>query len=145
MLYVGLCVDYRKAILVDIDENGSSCRRIQSHAEDNIRLSGGYGGATPYAPHDVAPERRFERKRRLHLHKYYQRLIRSIREADGIVLLGPGQARIELEKEIRTSDQLAKKLLSVEAADRMTDKQLKARMRSFFTQRSGQPVGRRYS
>jgi len=141
MRYVGVWIDHRQATIVDTNENGQSCHRIFSHAEPNVRLSGGYGGATPYARQDVAAEPHFERKRRLHLRKYYRRVIHHIRTADGIFILGPGQAKMGLENEIRNSNDLSKKVLSVEPANRMTDNQLRAHIRNFFGQRVPQLVG----
>lgn len=135
MHYIGLWIDHKQAIIVDMNNNGEMLRRIPSHADSKIRLSGGYGGATPYAPQDVASERRLERRRKLQLHKYYQRVIRNIRQADGIVIMGPGQAKIELVKEMRSSNDLSKKILGVEAANRMTDSQLRARLRNALASR----------
>jgi len=132
MCCVGIWIDHREAILVELTEHGESIRKIFSNAESNIRVSGGYGCARPYAPQDVARERKFERRRRLHLHRYYQDVIRALRGAEAIVVLGPGEAKLELQKEARKSSDLSDKLVAVEAEERMTDNQLIAKVRKFF-------------
>lgn len=46
--------------------------------------------------------------------------------------MGPGEAKKELEKEIRQAKNLAERLTSVETCDKMTPNQIMARVRSFF-------------
>ena len=47
-------------------------------------------------------------------------------------IVGPGEAKIELRKEIEKRKEFASKKLHVETADKMTEKQIKARVRQFF-------------
>jgi hypothetical protein len=47
--------------------------------------------------------------------------------------LGPGEAKTELKKEMEKSRELAAKKITVEPADKMTERQIAARVRQFFT------------
>ena len=51
--------------------------------------------------------------------------------AEVVFVLGPGEAKIELCKQLRKPKDY-RRVLSVEAADRMTERQLVAKVRTFF-------------
>jgi hypothetical protein len=55
-----------------------------------------------------------------------------LRDADRIILFGPGEAKIELKKEIEKSKGIADKIKKIEAADKMTKRQITAKVRAFF-------------
>jgi hypothetical protein len=48
------------------------------------------------------------------------------------LVLGPGEAKTELDKEIEKSEELFNKITDVGAADEMTEKQLAAKVRNFL-------------
>jgi hypothetical protein len=66
------------------------------------------------------------------LHDYYQSIIQYIKDADKFLIFGPGRAKGELEKEIKKSKSLAKKIVAVETIDKMTERQIAAKVRKFF-------------
>jgi hypothetical protein len=49
-----------------------------------------------------------------------------------VLIFGPGEAKLELENEIRKSKELARKLVGVETADKMTERQIAAKVRRYF-------------
>ena len=66
-----------------------------------------------------------------HLARYYDRVIESIGDAGSILILGPGEAKGELEKRLQGSE-LAGRVVGVETVDKMTDRQVAARVRERF-------------
>jgi hypothetical protein len=48
------------------------------------------------------------------------------------LIFGPGEAKTELKKEMEKSRELAAKKITLEAADKMTERQIAARVRQFF-------------
>ena len=48
------------------------------------------------------------------------------------MIFGPGEAKLELEKELNESKELRAKVVSVEAADKMTERQIAAKVRRYF-------------
>jgi len=66
------------------------------------------------------------------LSKYYEQVITTIQNADSIFIMGPGEAKLELEKKIKNNKELLKKLLKVETADKMTRNQMVAYVKEFF-------------
>jgi hypothetical protein len=55
----------------------------------------------------------------------------SIRDADSILLFGPGEAKGELEKRLE-SEGLKGRIVGVEAADKMAERQIAAKVRQCF-------------
>ncbi len=66
-----------------------------------------------------------------HLNRYYDEVISHLRDAASILLLGPGEAKGELEKRL-ASKGLGGRIVGVETADKMTAPQIVARVREHF-------------
>jgi hypothetical protein len=129
----GLWIDRRNAVIVSITDEGETIERVKSNVERKVRLSGGSRtGKTPYGPQQVAVDGKQEDRIKRQLHKYYQEIIRRIQDANQILILGPGEAKIEIKKEIQKSRELALRKISVEPAEKMTEKQIAARVRQYF-------------
>jgi hypothetical protein len=65
------------------------------------------------------------------LNIYCEAVIASIRDADSILLFGPGEAEGELEKRLE-SGRLEGRLVGVEATDKITERQIAAKVRQRF-------------
>ena len=55
-----------------------------------------------YTPNDFVAEDKRERKAMNHLNKYYDEVIDRLRDADAILVLGPGEAKGEFTKRIES-------------------------------------------
>ena len=129
----GLWIDRRNAVIVSITDEGETIERVKSNVERKVRLSGGSRTAkTPYGPQQVAVDGKQEDRIKRQLREYYQEIIRRIQDANQILILGPGEAKIEIKKEIQKSRELALRKISVEPAEKMTEKQIAAKVRQFF-------------
>ena len=85
---VGLWIDHRKAVIVSLRDRGEKIREITSHMEKHVRYSGA-------AQEDSAEDQRDNRFTG-HLNTYYKKVVTCIRGADSILILGPGEAKVEL-------------------------------------------------
>lgn len=128
---VGIWVDHEKAFIVAIRADTETLTRIDSNVEGHVRLAGGSRSATIYGPRDVASEQKIDRRREHHLREYYQKIVEAIDNAREILIFGPGEAKRELEKEIRKSKELSVKIV-IETADKMTERQIAAKVRKCF-------------
>ena len=130
--YAGVWIDHEKAFIVRkyFDSEDTLC--IESKVEGSFRLSGGSRTPSPYGPQDVAAENKIKRRRSLHLLHYYQKVIKIIRGAHSIFIFGPGEAKFELEKELKKSKELAPRIAGIETADKMTERQIFEKTRKFF-------------
>jgi hypothetical protein len=59
-----------------------------------------------------------------------------IREADAILILGPGEAKSELKTRLE-SEALGGCIAGIETADKLTERQLAAKVRKHFSQSGG--------
>lgn len=118
---VALWIDHRQAVIAVVTGDTEDLTRILSGIEKHVRFSGGEGGA------EDSRDKRFEG----HLNEYYDKVIASLRDATSILILGPGEAKHEVEKRLRDSG-LGKAIVGVETADKMTDPQIAASARRRF-------------
>ncbi len=129
---VGLWIDHKQAYAIWYDDG--KVEVIPSQIEPPTHYSGGtrLGKMTPKADTELRNNDRF----RLQLNKYYQQVISALKRADSILIMGPGKAKIELEKAIKRNKELQRRVLKVETADRMTKNQMIAYVKKFYKDRA---------
>jgi hypothetical protein len=126
---IGLWIDHRKAVIVIITEEGEELKKITSNMEKHVHFTGGT------ASEDGSTEDVRDRQFGNHLNNYYDEVIAVIRDADSIQIFGPGEAKGELEKRLEREG-LKAHLLVVETVDKMTDRQILAKVRDQLATRS---------
>ncbi len=135
--YAGIWIDHRQAVIVSITEAGETIERIESDTERKVRLSGGSRtGKTPYGPQQVAVDGKQEERIKRQLRQYYHEIIRKIKDANKILIFGPGEAKTEFKKELEKSQEQVLKKITVQPADKMTERQIAAKIRKFFSDRN---------
>lgn len=127
---VGVWIDHRKAVVAVIVGTNEEMTQVTSNLEKHVRYSG--------AAQEDVPEDQRDRRFTGHLNKYYDEVIACIRDADSILILGPGEAKIELEQRLG-NEGLRGRIIGVEAADKMTDRQIAATVRQRFLKRKRKP------
>lgn len=130
--YIGVWIDHREVIVVTLVEKKQSIVHVESNVEDHYRVKGGSRSKTPYGPQDVTSESRREERYKHHLQDYYERVIEVIRDAAGIYIFGPGEAKHEFAKQMHKSKELAGKILAVETTDKMTERQIAAKVKRYY-------------
>lgn len=120
---VGLWIDHRESVIVIVTDEREETKRTTSNMEKHVRFS---GGAQQVTAEDMR-DRRFTG----HLNKYYDEVILCLRDAESILIFGPGEAKVELEKRLE-SEGLEGRIVGIEAVDKMTDRQIAARVRQRF-------------
>jgi hypothetical protein len=91
--------------------------------EKHVRFSGGAQG-------DSAEDIR-DNKFSGHLDKYYDKVIECIGDAESVLIFGPGEAKGELRKRLE-SKELGGRIAGVETVDKMTERQIAAKVRQRF-------------
>ena len=128
---VGLWIDHRKATVVTVTDKGEEIGLIISRAEKQPRRSGDSPLKGPYEPHHVPAQDSLQRKFTEHLNIYYDAVIGSIRDAESILIVGPGEAKGELKERLEKHG-LGGRIVAIETVDRMTDRQVAAKVRQYF-------------
>lgn len=130
---IGIWLDHEKTVIVAISNGLTTISHLYADSEDeNHLLHGASASATHFGHQEITLERKIERRHKQHLHHYYQNIIQQIKDSKKIFIFGPGEAKIELEKEMKKLNDLASKIIAVESADKMTDHQIVAKVKNFF-------------
>ena len=127
MKEIGLWIDHRRAVIVTLDgkEDKGTVEEIVSGMEKHVRYSG--SGDVQDGIADDQVDKRFDG----HLDKYYDRVVEYLKDADAILILGPGEAKGELRKLLAHLGK-GELVVGVEAADKMTDGQIAALVREHY-------------
>jgi len=133
---VGLWIDHRKAVIVAVTDEGEEMELRISSVEKQLRRSGDSPLKGRYESLQVPADDSREKKFTGQLNLFYDVVIASIRDADAILLFGPGEAKGELQERIEKS-QLRGRIVAVETVDKMTDRQIAAKARQYFRENKG--------
>jgi len=128
---IGLWIDHKKAVIVILTDKGVEVKKIESGDTKHTRFRGGARAKTPYGAQFFTAETQIDRQHMEHLNKYYGDVIASIRNADSILICGPGEAKLELQKRL-VHEHLSKKVGAIKALDKITERQLVAEVRRHF-------------
>ena len=128
---VGLWIDHRKAVIVTLTEKGEEVGLIISKVEKQLRRSGDSPLKGPYEPHQVPEQDSRQRAFKGHLNIYYDAVIASIRDAESILIFGPGEAKRELKERLE-KHKLGERIVGIETVDRMTRNKIAAKVRERF-------------
>ena len=130
---VGLWIDHRKAIIVAVTDKGEEIALIISKVEKQLRRLGDSPLKGSYESSQVPASDRRQRALTGYLNVYYDAVIASIRDAESILIFGPGDAKGELKKRLK-KDNLGGRIVCIETVDKMTDRQIAAKVRKYFQQ-----------
>lgn len=129
---IGLWIDHRKAVVVTVSAESEEVKEITSHMEKHVRFASGNS-------EDDSAENMRDRKYGNHLNSYYDSVIDVIRDADTIQIYGPGEAKGELEKRLESKG-LGEHIVRIETVDKMTDRQITAKVREYLRLKKAQLV-----
>lgn len=128
---VGLWIDHRKAMIVAVTDKGEEIGLIISKAEKQLRRSGDSPFKGPYESQQVPASDSRQKTFTGHLNIYYDAVIAAMRDAESILIFGPGEAKGELRKRLER-DSLGGRIVAIETVDKMTDRQIAAKVRQHF-------------
>jgi hypothetical protein len=128
---LGLWIDHRKAVIVTVSDKGEKTRIIESKVEKQLGRFAGVRSTTSFEAQMVPADDSQEKKFTGQLHIYYDAVVSAVREADSILLFGPGEAKGELKKHLE-KENLGERIEAVETEDAMTDLQIAAKVRDYF-------------
>ena len=132
---MGVWIDHRKAIVVAITDQGEEIGLVISHVEKQLRRSGDSPLKGSYEPRQVPADDSRQKVFTSHLNIYYDAVIASIREAESILIFGPGEAKGELKERLEQR-KLGTRIVPIVTADKMTDRQIAAKVRAYFGEKT---------
>jgi hypothetical protein len=128
---VGLWIDHKKAVIVFLAGEEEEMKLVRSNIEKQIQRAAGSRSGGPFESQAVPSNGRQQRKFTAHLNTYYNEVISCIRDAESILIFGPGEAKGELKKRLERG-KLSGRIVGVETIDEMTDHQIAMKVRQYF-------------
>lgn len=121
MNHVGIWIDHTQAVIVTTAA-GVTTERVTSDVAGHPHFGG---------QQDGGGEQKYEERHTQELNRYYDAVISHVAAPEGILIFGPGEAKLELEKRLRTRTPAACPV-DVEAADKLTEPQIVAKVKAHF-------------
>lgn len=132
----GLWIDRKKAVIVVATDKGDEIKAIVSNVDKQLGRSRGAHSTTSYESQLVPADDSRERRLTGQLNMYYDSVIACIQGAEELLLFGPGEAKGELKKRI-ARNRSGVRVVGMEPADKMTDRQVAAKVRHHFAKSAG--------
>jgi stalled ribosome rescue protein Dom34 len=134
----GLWIDHREAVIVELKDQGTETKRIQSSAEQQLRRSGEPDHGRFEAQEVPADDSR-QREYTGQLARYYDAIVMQLRHCGSILIFGPGETKGELKKRFEKQAG-ALPLIVLKTTDKMTEGQIVSMVRQHFSLPAGQPA-----
>ena len=128
---VGLWIDHRKAVIVFLAGKEEEIKLVKSNVEKQMRRAAGSRSGGPFESQAVPSDDRQQQEFTEHLNTYFNDVISYIRDAESILIFGPGESKGELKKHLEREG-LGERIAGIETADKMTDPQIAAKVRQYF-------------
>jgi hypothetical protein len=135
----GVWIDHKQAVVVLLTDGGKEIKKIAFDIGQRIRSKSGSRSKNPYRPGEFVAEDTLERKLDNDRKDYYDDVVALVRRAEAILILGPGEAKGEFVKRLRGKKELRDVALELETFDKITDRQLAAKVSRHFAA----PIARR--
>ncbi|RUA06900.1 MAG: hypothetical protein DSY82_09025 [Flavobacteriia bacterium] len=132
MKQIGVWLDLKEANIVYLDEGKQEYKTLYSEIETRERIPGESKKFGRFGDQYLNFEKTKKHKLDEQIHKYLLKVLDEIKDAEEILIFGPSQTKIRLEKMILSNPKLVIKLKEVKNADQMTDNQKKAYVRNYF-------------
>ncbi|MCX7011213.1 MAG: hypothetical protein NTW86_01365 [Candidatus Sumerlaeota bacterium] len=100
---LGVWIDHKKAVIVIVTNQAEELKLMISHVEKRPGRSGDTPSAMHWEPQRLSADDSRQREITGHLNVYYDAVIACIRDADEVLVFGPGEAKGELKERIERS------------------------------------------
>lgn len=130
---IGLWIDHKRAVILTLTDEDESLQVVESGVGRRMSYRGAPHPRTPYSAQYQKGDDQLDKQYEGHLNKYYEKVITQLRDAEAVLIFGPGEAKAELKKRLEQQKSHVQ-IDGVESADKMTDRQIAAKVRLHFQQ-----------
>jgi hypothetical protein len=128
----GIWIDHRKAVIVTVGPPGEEHTSvIFSKVEKHAERAGDSPLRGRYEARQVPADDRRQRTLSGGLNDYYDVVLSAVRNVESLLICGPGEAKGEFKKRLEKQGH-GGRIVAVETADKMTDRQMTAKTRQYF-------------
>jgi hypothetical protein len=128
---VGLWIDHRKAVIVSLAGEKEDIKLIESNVEKHDRFAEHARFNISSGARQGNSEERAQKRFAAHLSNYYDFVISRIRNAEAVLILGPGKAKSEFKKRLERN-KLGGRIVGIEAQEKMSYSEIVAKVRGMF-------------
>ncbi|MGO9930280.1 MAG: hypothetical protein ACLPV8_00450 [Steroidobacteraceae bacterium] len=128
----GIWLDHRQAVIVLTGAPHDHTVRVLSKVEKHPERAGDSPMKGPYEARQVPADDKRQRALTGDLNHYYDAIIGALGDAQPLLIFGPGEAKGELKERLESTG-LGSRIAAIETADKMTDRQISAKVRDFFS------------
>jgi hypothetical protein len=129
---IGVWIDHKKAVIVSASAEIATAQTLESQIGPHARYSARSAYPTPDGPKDSGGEKHYEERYDQHLDRYYDKIIGKLGQPDALLIFGPGEAKLQLKARLTRSGALPEGSVAIEAADKLTDPQIVAKVNEHF-------------
>jgi len=127
----GLWIDQGRAIIVALNGGNEKVRSLTSQVTSQHRRASDTPAGKRFDAHHIPADATRTRTHARDLKAFFDRIFRELPGAGELLLLGPGRAKTDFRKHLQAAG-WAGRVLAVESADKMSDRQFAALVREFF-------------
>jgi hypothetical protein len=120
---VGVWIDHKKAVIVSIAAGEVTTKTLESNVAPHPHYSGSQEGGG---------EKKYEVRHNQDLNRYYDDVIGQLGKPDAVLLIGPGEAKLQLKERLGRSKVSSESIVAVESADKLTDPQIVAKVKEHY-------------
>lgn len=128
---VGIWIDHRKAVVIQIIDGVESRSVIKADVERFAGPSGGWRTKTPWGPQAKEDEHQRQDRYQHELVRFYKNVVHRIGHPDQLLVMGPAAAKNEFADLATKAPELRGVPLAVEAADKMSERKIAAKVREY--------------
>jgi len=132
MRKVGIWIDQKEANLITLTSNAIHTKTIYSDIESRIRIEGETKQFGRFGDQFLVDEKGKQNKVKEYTHRYLLRVVKELSKADEILLFGPAQMKLKMEKIILSMPELSVKLKDTQTSENMTHNQKLAYVKNFY-------------
>lgn len=129
---VGVWIDHKRAVIVFASADGVSAKTVESEVGPHARYSDRAAYPTPDGTRDGGSEKKYEERYDQHLDRYYDAVISQLGQPAALLILGPGEAKLQLKERLSRSQALFERIVRIETTDKLTDPQIVARVKEHY-------------
>lgn len=132
MKKVGIWLDQKEANVITLFENTQQQKIIYSDIETRERFEGETKQYGRFGEQYLNYEKGQQKRIKDLTNRYLNKIIQELNNVDEIMIFGPAQTKIKLEKLIQGNPNLLSKLKDVQVSDNMTENQKVAYVKKYF-------------
>jgi hypothetical protein len=129
---VGIWLDNEKAYIITLSDGNERIEKIESNIESRTRYDGEKKPYSRIGGMLINPQKKKTKRKKHRLKDYFDNILQRTRDADGIYIFGPADAKINLKKIYQKEKNLKGKIKKVESSDKLTRNQMIAQVKKIF-------------